>query len=349
MSIIYHERPGVYSDYSASRISVSGGARKVMAVIGTSEAKAGLYTVTSLNDGLSCFGGLSGIGKMLQAAYGNGAGTVLVYSVASDDAAGYSEAIGAVLAEKLARLCCLESDDAEVQQAFAAALARSAGQKGECLGIVSMKNPTKAQLLERAAVLDSERVVLVGPDVYGWDKLPAGGGAAAAALCGLLAVQTDPALPLNGATINGFVGVTDRYEDTDIDALVQGGVTVLEAAGSSVHVLRGVTTRQTVGDGRDTTWREVTTVLIADDVIPGIRDALGQRFMRAKNNAATRSAIRALVTMELESRVRREIIEAYEGISVTTSATDACVCDVRFGFTVVHGLNRIHLLAHIAV
>lgn len=350
MSITYHERPGVYSDYTASRVTASGGTAKVMAVVGTAQGLSGLYTVTSYTDAIGTFGADSGVGRMLKAAYENGAGTVLVYCVESDDLSGYQKAFSAVLAEKKASFCCAQSTAEEVQTALRDAVERASGQKGECLGVVGMDKPGKAELLSRAAALDSERMVLLGPDVYGWDEESAlGGSVAAAALCGVLAAQTDPALPLNGAVLAGFTGVTAGYEDTDVDALVQGGVTVLEAYGGNVSVLRGITSRQTVGDGNDTTWRELNTVLIVDDVIPGIRNTLAARFPRAKNNAATRGAIRSTVIMELESRVEREIIDGYSDVTAEVSSTDAGTCVVSFGFTVTHGLHRIYLTAHISV
>lgn len=348
MSITYHERPGVYSDYTASRVTASGGERKIIAAIGTAQAQSGLYTVTSPGDGIAVFGADSGLGKMLQAAYENGAGTVLAYCLEQGDVQSYKAAFSAVLEQKTAALICIESMAADVQQALRDAVMAASGQKGECIGIVGMQTPAKAALLERAAALDCERMVLVGPDVYISGEA-AGGFVAAAALCGALSAETDPALPLNGAVLNGLEGVTAVYEDTDIDALVRGGVTVLEAFGGKVSVLRGITTKQTVGEGRDTTWRELTTVLIADDVIPGIRNALAARFPRAKNNASTRGAIRSTVIMELESRLGREIIDSYENVSAEASDTDGGVCVVKFGFSVTHGLNRIHLTAHISV
>lgn len=347
MSIIYHERPGVYSDYTVSRIQGGNAEKKTIAVLGTApSARAGLYTVTSRVDAVDAFGADSGLGRMLTAAYQNGAGTVLAYCVENGN---YTAAIEAVLALKKAAYCCMESVLLDDQTALRDALISAAGQKGECIGVVGMSLPTKAQLLERAAALDSERMVLVGPDVYDDDGTAVGGCIAAAALCGLLAAQTDPALPLNGAVLAGFGGVSQTYEDTDVDALVQGGVTVLEAFSGSVTVLRGITSRQTVGEGRDTTWRELNTILIADDVIPGIRSTLAAQFSRAKNNAATRNAIGTAVALELENRLRREIIEGYDDLSVTASEQGGGICQVSFSFAVVHGLNQIHLTANIQV
>ena len=55
------------------------------------------------------------------------------------------------------------------------------------------------------------------------------------------------------------------------------------------------------------------------------------------------------MTVELESRVEREIIDSFEAITVTADTTDPTVCLVEFGFTVTHGLSRIYLTAHISV
>ena len=350
MSILYHERPGVYSDYEASRSTASGSAIKTIAIIGVSPAKSGLYTVTAFSDAAAQFGADSELGQMIHAACENGAGKILAYSLAESTLAAYEAAFSAVFAEKEAAFCTIASGQEDVQSALRSAIVSASKQKGECIGIVGLALPDKAALLARAAALDCERMVLVGPDVYRAEESAAAGGhIAASALCGLLAAEIDPAIPLNGAVLNGFTAVTQRYEETEIDALVQGGVTVLEAAGGKVTVLRGITTKKTTGDGNDTTYRELGTVLVIDDVIPGIRSALSARFPRAKNNAATRSAIRSQVIVELESRLQREIINEYENVTVEASSTDASVCVVSFGFTVTRGLNRIHLTAHISV
>lgn len=350
MSIVYHERPGVYSDYTASSVSASGERSKVLALIGVSDAEVGLYTVTSYSDGAAAFGDGSELGKMLAAAYKNGAGTVLAYSIAEDTAENYQAAIDAVMAEKAAAFCAVGSVSEAVQQMLKRAVLEASASGGECIGIVGLNAPEKNALLARAAALDCERMVLVGPDAYrsGESEL-CGGAVCASSLCGLLAAQTDPALPLNGAVVSGLSGVSASYDDTEIDALVQGGVTVLTAVAGTVRILRGITTRQTIGEGRDTTYRELNTILVIDDVIPGVRSALGARFPRAKNNAATRSAIRSQVIVELDSRVSREIIDSYSDVTVEASSTDASTCLVSFSFTVMRGLNRIWLTAHISV
>ena len=84
-------------------------------------------------------------------------------------------------------------------------------------------------------------------------------------------------------------------------------------------------------------------------MIPGIRDSLRSRFTRSKNTAQTREAIRSQVVLELEDRLRREIITGYEGVTAQALEEDPTVCLVEFAFSVAHGLSQIWLSAHITV
>ena len=104
------------------------------------------------------------------------------------------------------------------------------------------------------------------------------------------------------------------------------------------------------GDGvKDETWQDLCTVRVIDTVIPGIRNALHTKFRRAKNTPRGRGAIRAQVVLELENFLKREIITAYDGVTVTADETDPTRALVDFSFTVAHGLNQIWLSAHITV
>ncbi len=350
MSLIYHERPGVYSDYDASSVTLAGSTDRVIALVGMSQAESGLYTVTSFSDGRQTFGENSELGKMLKLAYQNGAGKVLVYPVAADTEAAYTQAFERIFAEKQASFCAIGSGREDVQKALRNAVESASAQKGECIGLCGMENAEAAALTARAAALNSERMVLIGPDVYLTGESTAAGGAmAAAALAGCLTDQSDPAAPLNGQVLNGLSGVTQVYDDTQVDALVTGGVTVLECFGGKVSIMRGITTRTTTSGTADKTFRELSTVLIIDDVIPSIRTALRAKFARAKNNAVTRNAIRSQVVVELEKRITRQIIEGYDHLTVAASEDDPTTCVVEFEFAVVHGLNRIFLTAHISV
>jgi phage tail sheath gpL-like len=149
--------------------------------------------------------------------------------------------------------------------------------------------------------------------------------------------------------LEGLQGLDYSYSDNEIDQLVSGGVTALESFAGEISVVRGVTTRTATGGAADGTWLDLTTILVVDEVIPGIRQALRARFARAKNTAQTRGAILSQVIVELEDRVSREIIDGYEDVTVQALDSDPTVCLVEFSFTVAHGLNQIWLSAHITV
>ena len=138
-------------------------------------------------------------------------------------------------------------------------------------------------------------------------------------------------------------------EESEIDAMVRGGVTPRESLGGVLSPVRGITSRTKTGEVSDATWRELTTILIVDDVIPAIRESLRSKFARSKNTARNRSAIRSQVIVELERKRAAEIIEGYGEVAVRASEDDPTVCEVEFPFAVAHGLNQIYLTAHITV
>lgn len=347
MSITYHERPGVYSDYEASSVHATGSGGSVLGLVGYAQNPAGLYTVTSAADGAALGGDLP---KMLRLMFENGAAKVLVSPAAAKSAAAYKTALERLLMQREAAYCVFDTDDETIQLAMAEAICTAASQKGECIGLVGMSSPTVSQLTARASALNCERMVLVGPDVQvqgdsGWS----GGWMAAAALAGVLAAETDPAAPVHGSRLAGLTSVSHGFTESEIDLLVRGGVTPLELTGGAIEVIRTVTTRTKTDGAADSTYRELNTMRVIDEVIPAIRTALSARFLRAKNNRVTRNAIRTQVLVELENRVSRQIIDSYGPVTVTPSETDPTCCEVAFPFTVTSGLCRIFLTAHISV
>ena len=353
MSEIKHERPGVYSVYDASAVVTAGRGNKTVGVV----AKAVRGTVgeavilTGYAAGVAAFGedATPGMSTILRLLFSNGAATVAAVRVADEGALTDYEAAFEILGKQDAQIVVCDSADTAVQQALRTAVETASGQRRERIAVVGGDGDTTAELVTRAAALNSERVVLVGPDALNsaGETLP--GVFAAAALAGVLADGGDPAVPLNGAEMAGLGGLVEDYSDNDIDLLVRGGVTPLESVAGVISPVRGITTRTTTGGAADTTWRELTTILIVDDIIPTLRAALRSRFARAKNTARGRSAIRSQVIVELEKKVAAEIIDGYGEVTVTASEEDPTVCLVEFSFAVAHGLNQIYLTVHITV
>ena len=353
MSEIIHERPGVYSTYDASAVVSAGQAVKTIGV--AAKAVRGTVgeavTVTSYASGVAAFGEdtTPGMSTILRLLFANGASTVTAVRVADTGALADYEAAFESLGKQDAQIVVCDSAEITVQQALRVAVETASAGRRERIAVVGGDGETAAELVEHAAALNSERMVLVGPDVLDSAGKTLSGVFAAAAVAGVIASGRDPAVPLNGTEIQGLGGAAEDYSDNDIDLLVRGGVTPLESVSGTVSVVRGITTRTKTGDTGDRTWRELSTVLVVDDVIPSVRSALRSKFSRAKNTPQSRGAIRAQVVLELENKLSREIITAYDNVTVTEKADDPTVCLVEFSFTAAHGLNQIWLTAHITV
>lgn len=258
-------------------------------------------------------------------------------------AAAYTAAFAVLMGESAVQYMICDSRLAAVHAALKAAIAAGGENYKYRIGIAEADG-TAAELTAAAAALNCERMVLVGNTMK--DGAP---GAVAAAVAGCVAAGSDPALPLNGAALSGLGALSRSFGDSDVTLLIQGGVTPVEDTAGEISVVRGITTRTTTSGASDATWRELTTVLIVDDVIPMVRSALRAKFARTKNTVQTRGAIRTQVLIELENKLRAEIIDSYGNVAVAADANDPTVCNVSFDFTVAHGLNSVKLTAYITV
>ncbi|MBP3509607.1 MAG: phage tail sheath subtilisin-like domain-containing protein [Oscillibacter sp.] len=351
MSEMRHERPGVYSAYDAAAVvSAAKGSKTIGVAAKAARGTVGeAVTVTGYAAGVAAFGEDTdpGMSTLLRLLFLGGAGKVVAVRVADEDA-DYQAAFE-VLGKQDAQVVLCDSAELTVQQALRSAVETASTQRRERIAVVGGDGENVAELVERAKALNSERVVLVGPDALdgSGNRLP--GVFAAAAVAAAIAAGKDPAVPLNGTELYGLGGLAEDYSDNDIDLLVRGGVTPLESVGGVISPVRGITTRTTTGGAADATWRELTTILVVDDIIPTVRAALRSKFSRAKNNARSRGAIRSQVIVELEKKVAAEIIDSYGEVAVTADAEDPTVCLVEFSFAVAHGLNQIYLTVHITV
>lgn len=356
MSTIIHERPGVYSSYDASSVISGGTGNKTVGVAAKAVRGTGgaVVTVTSYAAAVAAFGedadGVPGMTTLLKLLFQNGVTEAKAARVGGDGGIGdYQTAFDALTNCVDVRIMVCDSGDLTIQQALRDTVDAASKNRRECIAVIGSSGETPEQLTDRAAALNSERMVLVGPDALntGGSVLPS--DFAAAAVAGAIASESDPAIPLNGVTLYGLGGLNGAYTDNEIDLLIRGGVTPLESVSGVISPVRGITTRTTTGGASDATWREVNTILIVDNVIPAIRSSLRSKFTRSKNTAQSRGAIRSQVIVELEKKVTAEIIDSYGEVSVAASAADPTVCEVEFSFAVAHGLNQIYLTAHITV
>lgn len=338
----YSERPGVYTSYevSGSLYGQRAGGAVGLAAAATTGTAGTVTAVTDYAAAVSEFtgGNMTALVKLLLE---NGAPVVYCCPVSGSN---YEAAFTALMGVTDVKYMLCDSHDATVHGKLKSAI-EGAGESGKYrIGIVESGDTTRASLVSDAGALNSERMLLVSHH-----ETDGVAGSVAAAVCGAMAAEEDPAVPLNGAALQGLSAIGANFSDADLTLLVRGGVLPLETVGGTVCIIRGITTRTQTAGAADATWREVNTVRIVDTVIPGVRDALKTDFARAKNTAQTRGAIRTRVVIELENYLRNEIINSYSDVRVQASQSDPGVCEVSFCFTVAHGLNIIELSAHITV
>lgn len=311
--------------------------------------------ITSYEEGKSVFGedasGVYGMSTLLKFLFANGAGAVKAVAVGKDESEekDYASAFAALSDEEDVGVMVCDSAAQSVHLLLKTAAEDASAARRERIAVIGGSEETVAQMVNRAKAVNSERVVLVGPDIASDDGGTMSAVFAAAAVAAVIAGNTDPSVPINGAELTLFGAAGKRLSDNEIDQLVRGGVTPIETVGGVSSPVRGITTRTSSGGAADTTWRELTTILIVDEVIPTIRSALRTRFARSKNTAQSRGAIRSQVVLELEEMKSREIVDSYGEVLVSALKSDPTVCLVEFSFTVAHGLNRIYLTAHITV
>lgn len=350
MSITKHQRPGVYSAYDASALVYGSGRGGLvgLAAVNTAAPAGSVETVTSYEKAASLFGAGGEMAELAGLCLRNGAGGVVCTPVA--DADGYEAAFALLnTREDIAVMIC-DSTSLTVQQKLRDSVLEASASRRERIAVVGTTKGEKVDtMVTRAAGLNSERVVLVAPGAVDGGGAALSGTRVAACVAGVLVSETDPAIPLGGAELSGLGGVSQTYSDNELDLLILGGVTPVEALGGRVSVVRGVTTRTMTDGTADPTWRDLCAIRVIDTVIPALRASLRSKFRRAKNTPRGRGAIRAQVVLELEHFLAREIITAYDGVSVTADETDPTRALVEFNFTVAHGLNQIWLSAHITV
>ena len=352
MSVTVHQRPGVYSSYDAVSVIRGRDRGAVVGLVGVNKkASPGVVQIlTGYEQAAAAFGtgDMESMAELARLALTNGASAVAAVAVAraEDYAAGFA---ALEQLEEVSVMIC-DSTDQSVQLLLRDSAARASQLRRERIAVAACPARTDVEgFISRAKSLNHERVVLAAPGCVDSQGSERSGLLLAAAMAGAIAGEPDPAVPLGGAELKGMYGVSRRYQDGELDRLILGGVTVAENGGGFADVVRGVTTRTTSGGRPDPTWRELTTIRIVDDVIPGLRSALRSRFRRAKNTARSREAIRAQVVLELEHKLEREIITGYENVAVTADPEEPTRCLVDFSFTAAHGLNQIWLTAHIAV
>ncbi len=353
MNTVSAMRPGVYASYRV--IGGQSGKGSAIGVIAAS-AQGAVMTVKQffhMTEVYAEYGGqqeniMTAMAKLL---FAGGAGSVYCVSVGSapsqeDYISGYR------LLDAMSEITAVVCDTAcpSIQKELAGYVAESAGQSRERIVYFGVPHDhTPAQIAQTAKEINCERVCLLAPAVAYEQGGISSGAYLAAAACAQITSKSDPAANLNLLELEGEFRFPAPYSEDEITQLLSAGVTVAEQTGGAAQIIRAVTTKTFEGGEQDSTLRELSTVRIIDDVVPALRNLLRDRLRGAKNNAATRDAIRTQVACELEKKHSAGIIDGFRPPVVYPKADDPTVCMVEVGFDVVYGMHRIELVTYITV
>ena len=142
--------------------------------------------------------------------------------------------------------------------------------------------------------------------------------------------------------------LTEQLEESEIETLLQSGVTVLEEVESEVVCIRCVTTRTQTGGEEDRTFVSINTVLMIDDIIRAVRVQLSA-LLKDRRIGFSEDSIASQVAVILDEKEQQGFITEFEPPVVYALEEDPTVCVVELEFHLASVPSQIYLTAHISI
>ena len=165
----------------------------------------------------------------------------------------------------------------------------------------------------------------------------------AAAVAAMLAVS-QPDDRFYSRKMEGLVS-TEQLEESEIETLLQSGVTVLEEVESEVVCIRCVTTRIQTDGEEDRTFVSINTVLMIDDIIRAVRVQLSA-LLKDSRIGFSEDSIASQVAVILDEKEQQGFVTEFEPPVVYEDPT---VCVVELEFHLASVPSQIYLTAHISI
>lgn len=208
---------------------------------------------------------------------------------------------------------------------------------------------TATTAIAKAAANNDERVILPFPFLTEFNWRITTGWETAAALAGVIAGNGVPKLNHNFSDFTGFWGVSEKI--SDMDALLNAGITPIELKYSSIHIVRLLTTRTTTSGVPDSTWKEAAVRLNVDFIEKSIAREVQKRYLQKGNTAQVRDSIKETCKSMLDVFATNNIIiadevtkmPAYSDPVVTTDSVDSTKVNVDMMISPWKPLNFISL------
>ena len=351
MSITARQRPGVYSDYDTSGIIWSSGRGKAVGIVGLSSVKANVaHTITRTSDARTIFGTDDDMYELCRIALLNGALKVVAVSAGTGEEADYQAAFNVLESQSDVYTVICDSTSGDVHALLKASVLSASQNQKERLGIAAYGSYENINSVTNwASSINCERMILTAQNPLDENLNELSGCLVTAAIAGMISANSDPTYSFNANTLSGILSISKNLDEDTVDAYITNGITPLETILNESEIIRLVTSKTKTNNASDTTFKDINTILIVDEVIPGLRNMLKSNILGSKNNLTTRSALETQTIVKLQEYVEAQIIESYKAPKVSVSATDETVCIIEVSFSVSKGLNQIVISANIKV
>lgn len=343
MTTVANGRPGVFCDEEGSFVIYSGAKKAVGIAASSVLGETGrVCRVRRISDAALLFG-LPEEGSVLTAlcamALQNGASEVAAVSAGPPGETDYPAALAALSEEALFALTC-DSEDPAVHALLSQSIKEASEAGRERIGAVSLEMGDGLE--EWASSFQNERLLLVCQqgETNGGETQP--GCFLAAALLARLSAGSGPAEPAGGKALEGVDRLAAPLTEEQIDGLIALGITPFEERAGRVEIIRAVTSRTQTEGEEDASWRDLTTVLVSDDVLSSVRRALSL-LPGAQNSAVSRRAVATQTALVLEEKRREGLLASYRAPDVRADGDDPTLCVVTLDFTVAGGFHQIVL------
>ena len=212
-----------------------------------------------------------------------------------------------------------------------------------------------AAMLVKATTANSDRVIIPFPLLIDFNWNTVSGWETAAALAGTIVWNGLPKLNHNFTEFVWFWGV--EASGTDLDSLIEWGITPIELKYGTIHIVRFVTTSITKEGVPDTTWREAAIRLNVDIIEKTIWDNIRQLYMQKGNTPQIRESIKQKIISLLDIFAWNDILiadantntPAYREPIVTTDANDDSKINIDIAVSPGKPLNFITLNFKVAL
>lgn len=341
-------RPGIYTSYTVSAYG-TGVSDRGLGIAGTSQiTQTSVQKITSLGQAEELFGteaGGSSLTRLIRAALENGAGNLYAVSAASADEAGYEQAVEKLLETEGVYTVCTPWESQELEEFLTGTLDRLEQEGKERLAVLGTGG-TPEQAAAQAVRINHKRICLAYPKVTGGGEE----NLSPVLLGSMICREHLPASNLNGEMAQGEFAFSQTLTREQEETLMKSGVCLLEPMAGTAMLVRGLTTHTKSSSGlNDRTYRNISSVLILDQVVPALRDRLQGLLGTADNSPVSLDSIQSMTASRLEDFREQGLISSYQTPNVYLKQEDQTACVVEADFTVRQGLNQIYLAARISI